>query len=227
MRCAPHRDARSGSVPLRPLAIAYPAFDPDVAPPAGAPPPVGTADVAPAATELAPGLWVVGSAFVGLDGEVELTLAEDADVPEEVLVPAGEAFVGGYGGALPVGCSVVASDAAARATAFGLGGIVTVPAAYAFTPSGMTPMLFLTTAVDPSDPGLSAATVVVYAYADRAVTLTGTGTCSDASQEFSADVALEAGWNRVTIGLTGLDGPVAGVQVEDDDGTALRVREVF
>jgi hypothetical protein len=207
-----------GDPALLPMSVAYVAYAASVLPVA-----VG-AEVAPNATELVPGLWVVGSTFVGTDGEVALELLDADAMPADALVPAADAFQGGFGGDVPLGCTVAPDDAEARVTAFGFGGSVVTPGLVAFTPSGIGQLVFTTTAVDLSDPGLTAVTLVAFVHADRPVALTSSGTCVDADQALTVDVDLEAGWNRVALRLSDLDAPVATVVIEDDAGTALRLQ---
>jgi hypothetical protein len=203
-----------------PMAVVVLAVDLDVAP-------VGVAADAPVATsasEFAPGYYVVASGVIGQNGDLELTFVDADEVPDAVLAPAAEAFVGAFGASLPAGCTVVADDPTARAVAFGLGGPGTLPITIGFTPDGIAPLLFATSTLGPAP---TTATLILYAFADRPVALTSTGTCVDGDQDLSVDVELAAGWNRVALRLVGLGAPPVDVVVEDDAGSALRVQFGF
>lgn len=216
-----------GDPSLLPMAAALLAPDVSVLPLDHDAASVADAGVAPLATELVPGWWVVGTAFVGTEGEVALELLDAEAMPTEALVAAGEAFRGGFGGSVPVGCTVAPTDPAARVTAFGLAGPVLTPVLYGFTSGGPEVLVITTTAVDLSDPALSAATFVAYVHADRPVRYATSGTCADATQTLTVAVDLEAGWNRVALRLSSLPAPGAVVVIEDDAGTGTVLQAIF
>lgn len=209
-----------GDAASLPMAVALLALDETVLPA------VADGGVAPGAVELVPGVHVVGSGFVGADGEVALELLDGDALPPEVLLPAARAFVGGYGAEVPVGCTIAPDDDAARATAFGVAEIVAsfAPSLLGFTPAGTETMVFTSTAVDLGTPDLNAATLITYVYADRPVAFASSSTCADALQDLTVAVDLEAGWNRVAIRLDGLAGSTVAVVFEDDPGTTLRLQ---